>query len=174
MSTWNKEEWKKRSKAFVEGKTCEWCGAENGDTYTDRKGKTRNKHLTPHHRDPPKLGLRAYKKIATKFYREHKDEHSQLRAQAIEGLGDRVEEKDLRKRVRFLFDEAHREEIDELYQEYKRRVEEEYMDLTPEKIMVLCNRCHTARKYGKVLCRKCRENYHNPKYPTCYTCAKGS
>jgi len=84
-----------------------------------------------------------------------------------------VEEKDLKKRIRFIFDEAHRTEIDERYAEYKRLAEEEYMELTPEKVMVLCTRCHTARRHGKVLCRRCRENYHNPKYPTCYICSKG-
>lgn len=184
MSSWNKEEWKERSRAFVEGKTCEWCDAKAGDTYTDRKDKIRKKHLTPHHRNPPKLGLPAYRKIANRFHREYfaKGAHSEefkerlrelagLRSQAVEELGDKVEEKDLKKRIRFIFDEAHREEIDALYGEYTKAAEKEYMKLTPETAMVLCNRCHTARRYGKVLCSRCRENYHSPKYPTCYSCS---
>ena len=84
-----------------------------------------------------------------------------------------MEGKDLKKRIRFIFDEAHRTEIDALYGEYKKMAEAEYMELTPENAMVLCNRCHTARRYGKVLCQRCKENYHNPKYPACYSCSKG-
>jgi len=104
--------------------------------------------------------------------KERRQELEALRAQAVKDLGPHVEEKDLKKRTRYIFDGAHREEIDELYEEYKRQAELEYMELTPETVMVLCNRCHTARRYGKVLCQKCREHYHNPKYPMCYHCNK--
>ena len=183
MSSWNKDEWKERSDAFKEGKVCEWCSAKTGDEYATGKGKTKKKYLTVHHRNPPKLGRQAYRKIANKFHREYFANNQEelkerlkelagLREQAVKDLGPHIEEKDLKKRIRYIFDGAHRAEIDELYEEYKRQAELEYMTLTPETAMVLCNRCHTARRYGKVLCQKCKEHYHNPKYPMCYHCNK--
>jgi len=58
----------------------------------------------------------------------------------------------------------------EKYAAFKARVEATYLDFTPETVEALCKRCHAARDHGKVLCLKCGENYHNPRYPACYKC----
>ena len=36
--------------------------------------------------------------------------------------------------------------------------------------MVLCNRCHFAKQKGKILCLKCGEHYHSPRYENCFNC----
>ena len=51
-------------------------------------------------------------------------------------------------------------------------ITEQYMDFeklhAEGKILLLCVRCVYARKKGLVLCEKCKEDYHKPKYPSCF------
>ena len=39
-------------------------------------------------------------------------------------------------------------------------------------LKVLCRRCAFARRNNKVLCQKCGENYHNPKFNQCFQCLR--
>lgn len=173
-------EWKAKARAYVEGKPCEWCGRHAGDVVEveDRKGNLKRITLkiAPHHRKKIEMGLMVNKRLANQFYREHfkgganRDEYDALRAQAVSELPERVEEKDIKARLRFIFDKNHRDELDAQYEEYKKWAEEEYMDLRPEKTVILCNRCHWAREKGMVLCLECNHYYRDPRYPTCYKC----
>ena len=67
---WRSPEWKARSRAYVEGKACEWCGARAGDKYTDSKGKTRTLGLAPHHIEKHKWGLPLYRQVRDRLYRQ--------------------------------------------------------------------------------------------------------
>lgn len=179
--TYDKDEWKRRSAAFIEqqGGACEWCGLKPGDVYVDSKGKERKiRSLSSHHRKKIPLGLGVYKKLATKFFRDyfkrgaHQEEWDRLWEETESELHEYVEKKDIRARVRFKWDQEHRQDLDELYEDYKKWAEEEYLDLTPEKALVLCNRCHYAREKGLVICSRCLKKYHKPQYPMCSTCWK--
>jgi len=39
-------------------------------------------------------------------------------------------------------------------------------------LLVLCRKCAYARRNNKILCKKCGENYHNPKFNQCFQCLK--
>ena len=41
-----------------------------------------------------------------------------------------------------------------------------------KKLMVLCRRCASARRYNKILCERCGENYHGKKLDICFECRK--
>ena len=173
-------EWKAAARAYVEGKPCEWCGRHAGDIVEveDRKGKVKRVTLTiaPHHRKKIEMGLKVYKRLADRFYKDYfkdganREEYDRLRREADGNLPERVEEKDVKKRVRFEFDKNHRLDLDAQYDEYKKWAEAEYMDLRPEKAIILCNRGHWAREKGLVLCLECKLYYRDPRYPTCYRC----
>ena len=55
---WRSPEWKARSRAYVEGKACEWCGARAGDKYTDSKGQERTVGPAPHPTEKRRLASR--------------------------------------------------------------------------------------------------------------------
>lgn len=124
------------------------------------------------------LGLRVYKRLANKMFGEYfklgknKEERKNLYDEAQKSLVSGAEGKDIKKRLRFIWDQRHREVLNKLYSDYKYGVVQDYLDLTPEKILILCNRCHFAREKGFVLCQKCKINYHKPIYPSCYTCSR--
>ena len=170
------KEWKKASRSYTEDKTCEWCGRKSGDIVTvgDRKIKI---SLVPHHREKAKFGLRVYKRLATVYFKEyfkkgaHSDEYTALWIEAKTSLIPGAEDKDIRKRLRFLWDQKHRGELDEIYGRYKEEKKREYMLLSPDTAIILCNRCHYAREKGLILCKICNLNYHKPQYPTCYNCS---
>lgn len=44
----------------------------------------------------------------------------------------------------------------------------DYEDM--KNIFVICKRCHHAHNKGKILCKKCKVNYHKPNYEMCYQC----
>jgi hypothetical protein len=102
----------------------------------------------------------------------NKDEYEELFERARSELHEGVEEKDILKRLRFKWEERHRPEIKAKYDAYRKSAELDYLELTPKKTIVLCNRCHYARERGLVLCRVCGEHYHKPKYPMCLECAQ--
>jgi len=37
-------------------------------------------------------------------------------------------------------------------------------------VLIICKRCHHANNKGLIICKKCKKNYHNPNYETCYQC----
>lgn len=170
------KEWKKASRSYTEDKTCEWCGRKSGDIVIvgDREIKI---SLVPHHREKAKFGLRVYKRLATVYFKEyfkkgaHSDEYNALWIEAKTSLIPGAEDKDTRKRLRFLWDQKHRGELDEIYGRYKEEKKREYMILNPGTAIILCNRCHYAREKGLILCKICNLNYHKPQYPTCYNCS---
>ncbi len=170
------KEWKKTSQTYTKNKTCEWCGRKSGDIVTigDREIKL---SLVPHHRERAKFGLRVYKRLATAYFKEyfkdgtHIDEYTTLWNGAKMSLITGVEDKDIRKRLRYLWDQTHRGELDKIYSDYKEEKKREYMVLNPDTAIILCNRCHYAREKGLVLCKTCSLKYHKPQYPTCYDCS---
>ncbi|MFH0850565.1 MAG: hypothetical protein V1924_06475 [Candidatus Bathyarchaeota archaeon] len=84
---WRSPEWKKRSRAYTEGKACEWCGARAGDKYTDSKGKTRTLGLAPHHIEKHKWGLPLYNQVRDRLYRQWLKGHDL--GEAPRGLSER-------------------------------------------------------------------------------------
>lgn len=170
------KEWKKVSKSYTEGKTCEWCGRKSGDiiTFGDRKIRL---SLVPHHREKAKFGLRVYKRLATAYFKKyfkdnaHRDEYTSLWLEASNSLIHKAEDKDIQKRLRYLWDQKHLDELTEIYDNYKEEKRREYMILNPDTAIILCNRCHYARERGLVLCKVCNLKYHKPRYPTCYECS---
>ena len=59
----------------------------------------------------------------------------------------------------------------ETIKEYEKEIEvlvKNYSDMTD--VSVVCKRCHHAHNSGKILCKKCNENYHTHKFETCYQC----
>lgn len=175
--TYEKKEWKEKSRAYVKDKLCEWCGRKAGDIVIV-KDKEIKIYLVPHHRVKKQLGLRVYKRLANKMFGEYfklgknKHEKEDLYDKARVSLVSGAEEKDIKKRVRFLWDQLHRDDLNKLYDDYKYGAEQDYLDLTPEKVMILCNRCHFAREKGFIICKMCNLNYHKPQYPTCYRCSR--
>ena len=175
--TYQKKEWREKSREYVEDKSCEWCGRKKGDTVTikDREIKI---YLVPHHRVKKQLGLRVYKRLANRHFGEYfrlgknKEEWHGLYDEAEESLVSGAEEKDIKKRLRYIWDQRHRADLDKLYDDYKYGAEQDYLNLTPEKVLILCNRCHFAREKGLIICKQCNLNYHRPQYPTCYNCSR--
>jgi len=175
--TYEKKEWKEKSREYVTDKSCEWCGRKAGDIVSV-KDKEIKIYLVPHHRVKKQIGLRVYKRLANKMFGEYfklgknKEEREDLYDEARRSLISGAEVKDIKKRARFIWDQHHRDDLDTLYDDYKYGAEQDYLDLTPEKAMIFCNRCHFAREKGFVLCQKCRINYHKPIYPSCYNCSR--
>ena len=166
---WGSKEWKKRSKAFVEGKSCAWCGAKAGDTYTDRKGKTRKLGLSPHHIEKHKWALPLYKQVATELFNEwYKNEYNQTIRISPVGLTKREQKKQLKDE----WINSNREYITEEFELKKQDIIQTYIDLNEEEVMPLCTRCHYAREKGLLICPECKTHYRKPKYKTCYTCSK--
>lgn len=171
------KEWEETSRSYTKDKTCEWCGRKSGDiiTFGDRKIKL---SLVPHHREKAKFGLRVYKRLGTAYFKEyfkkgaHSDEYTALWAEGKNSLIASAEDKDIRERLRYLWDQEHRSELDEIYDRYKEEKKREYMILNPDTAIILCNRCHYARERRLILCKVCNLKYHKPRYPTCYGCSK--
>ncbi|MGA7798396.1 MAG: hypothetical protein WB986_07235 [Methanoregula sp.] len=48
----------------------------------------------------------------------------------------------------------------------------DYLEISDDTVIVLCNKCHVAYHNGLHLCPKCKKNYTKPKYPNnlCYSC----
>lgn len=57
MSIHKSKQWIEKREKFIEGKVCEWCGS------TDQ--------LSIHHKNPPKVGIGPYNKIANEYYQEY-------------------------------------------------------------------------------------------------------
>jgi len=180
--TWTTKEWREARDGFLEGKVCEWCGHANKDVIAVRvwkNGKRINEtkqvtlHLSPHHRKKTRLGLVPYKRIARQMFKEFKKENPEgydaLYSEAVAGL-PYGNNRDILKRMQYLFSIRNRERIQVRYQEWKQLQERAYVELTPKKAIVLCNRCHKAREEGNVLCKRCGTYYHKPKYQLCYSC----
>lgn len=172
------KEWRELSRAYVKDKSCEWCGRKSGDivkiSWKDKKKEIKIS-LSVHHREKQKFGLQVYKRLATKYFKDYfrggnTTEHMGLYIEAKKSLIPGAEDKDLKKRVRFLFDQKHRDTLDQIYQDYKDEKKREYMVLNPETAIILCNRCHYAREKGLILCKICRIKYHKPRYSMCYNC----
>ena len=179
--TYQTPQWKSKSKSYTLGKACEWCGHHDGDVVVvKRKGQDKEivLHLVPHHRKRVPLGLRVYKSLTTKYFKEyfvgesHEDEWYELQADARGSLVAGAEDKDIKKRLRYIWEQKHRAELDGLYGDYKKKAEEDYITLTPDSTIILCSRCHYAREKGLVLCKTCKTNYHNPRYASCFICSK--
>ena len=164
---WKHPEWKARSAAFTEGKACAWCGAKTGDIQHLREGKTRKVGLSPHHIEPHKWGLPLYKQIATRVFSRWWQENKANHSLAIpEGLSSREKYATAKN----LWTRAHKEEITEAFEAEKQRILADYVNLTPEKIIILCGRCHYYRERGMIRC-DCNRGYYDPKkYIQCYEC----
>lgn len=171
------KEWKELSRAYVENKECEWCHREAGDIVFVRD-KTIKLFLVPHHREKAKFGLRVYKRLATAYFKQyfkdnaHRDEYTSLWLKASNSLISGAEDKDKRKRLRFLWDQKHLDELSDIYEAYKEERNKEYLTLNPDTVIILCNRCHYAREKGLILCKICNLRYQKPQYPTCYNCRR--
>ena len=161
---WRSPEWKARSRAYIEGKACEWCGAGAGDKYTDSRGRERTVGLAPHHIEKHRWGLTLYRQVRDRLYRQH-----------LKGLppGEAPRGLSAREAARYLKDrwtQANLEAITRAFEEEKRRILDAYMNLNPEKTIILCSRCHYAREKGLLICPVCKARYRKPRNPTCRGC----
>ena len=161
---WRSPEWKKRSRAYTEGKACEWCGARAGDKYTDSKGKERTLGLAPHHIEKHKWGLPLYNQVRDRLYRQWLKEHSP--GEAPRGLSER----ERRSILKYQWTRQNLEAVTRAFEEEKRRILDDYMTLDPEKTIILCSKCHYAREKGLLICPVCKTRYRKPRNPTCSLC----
>lgn len=164
---WKSPEWKKQAATYSENKPCAWCGANPGDTYTTRKGKTRKLGFSVHHIEKHKWGLSLYNQVKNKLFREYYKKHI---SKPVFLFPAGLSKTEYRKQTKFDWEKAHQDEITEAFQEEKTRILRDYMNLTDENAVVLCNRCHYAREKGFVLCKICGKGYHKPKYMQCWSC----
>jgi len=166
---WKSKEWKKRSREYVDGKPCSWCGAVNGDTYMTTSGKTRKLGLSPHHIEKHKWGLPLYNqvknRIANHWYKMNRHSHGY---EVPTGLSQRETKEYLKNQ--YINDNI--DFIKQQFEETKQIILKQYIDLKQEYIIVLCTRCHFAREKGLVLCKECKKGYHKPKFERCWTCSK--
>ena len=54
---------------------------------------------------------------------------------------------------------------------YKNKVQElisDYENMTD--VTVLCKKCHSATRFGLIICDKCKKGYHNMRYEVCFSC----
>lgn len=65
-----------------------------------------------------------------------------------------------------------KEVVDGKFADWKEKTLANYMDFSPENIIILCKRCHFALHKGLVMCQKCKENYHKKRFDMCYKCFK--
>ena len=165
---WKAPEWKKASKAYTEGKTCEWCGAKAGDTYEDSKGKTRRLGFSPHHIEKHKWGLPLYNQVKNQLFSAWLKQNKDHNYDAPRSLN----QKEKREYIKMLWAKDNGTIISEVFEEEKRKILDTYIHLSHENIIILCSRCHYAREKGLLICSECKKNYRKPKYPTCYDCTK--
>jgi len=161
--------WKRRAKAFKEGKPCAWCGAKPGDTYVTWKAKkTRRLGFSVHHIEKHPWGKTLRKREETRLFnawwKTHKNDHGY---EMLPGLSGST----VRASVKRLWVRDHSHEITEAFLEAKRLILLDYITLTPEKNMVLCQKCHHHyEKKNEVLC-SCGRGYYNPrKHIHCWQC----
>jgi len=164
---WKSPEWKKQSEEFKEGKPCAWCGAIPGDTYTDKKGKTRKLGFSVHHIEKHKWGLSLYNKVKNNLFKDYyKDIKSKPSFQHPVEMSKRA----FANRTKFDWHHSHKDEIQTEFQKEKERIIKDYLNITDENVIVLCNKCHYATEKGLILCKKCKKAYHKPKYNQCFEC----
>lgn len=56
---------------------------------------------------------------------------------------------------------------------YKNKVQElisDYENMTD--VTVLCKKCHSATRFGLIICDKCKKGYHNMRHEVCFSCYK--
>ena len=175
---WRSPEYKARCAKLMEeaGGVCEWCGHRKGDPYVDSKGVTRVRSMAVHHRNPPDIGLRAYKRLANHLLKSwtkiNMTEWRELTMEARMSFPYEATDADAKRRAEFNWAKEHRQRISEAYEEHRAKVIMVYSHPTGETAIVSCSRCHTAREKGKVICRVCRERYHDPRHQMCLVCVK--
>jgi len=150
---WASPEWKARSRAYVQGKACEWCGARAGDRYTDSAGRKRTVGLAPHHVEKHKWGLPLWRQVRDRLYARWLKDHDP--GEAPRGLSARETKRYHKDR----WTRGHLELINVAFEEEKRRIIKDYLELSPEKIIVLCGRCHYAREKGLLICPECKTRH---------------
>jgi len=179
FDTYNTPEWREARDTFIaeQGGVCEMCGHKEGDVVTvvDIKGHVKNIviKLNPHHKEKIKLGIGARNKLITKLFNafsKNKILWERLKDLAVGELGDYVDSRDIRARMKTLWYDNNKQLVDKEYQKYKQAASEQYLILTPATAYVTCQRCHYAREKGLLLCKKCGLYYHKPKYRQCYRC----
>jgi len=163
---WKSPEWKKASKAYLEGQACEWCGAKAGDTYEDSKGKTRRLGLSPHHIEKHKWGLPLYNQVKNRLFAAWLKQDKGQWHLVPRGLSQR----ERRGYLKNMWAKDNGTIISEAFEKEKQRILETYIHLSPENIIILCSRCHYAREKGLLICPECHKNYRKPQFQTCYDC----
>jgi len=166
---WKSPEWKAQAVAFKEGKPCAWCRAKPGDTYTTKSKKSRKFGFSVHHIEKHKWGLSLYNQVKNKMFRKYwQDKTSKPLFLFPTGLS----RKEYREQLKYEWENSHKEDIQTAFQEKKELIINDYLNLTEENAVVLCNRCHYARERGMVLCKICGKGYHKPKYDRCWKCSQ--
>ncbi|MCW4031595.1 MAG: hypothetical protein NWE80_04445 [Candidatus Bathyarchaeota archaeon] len=197
--TWNTPEWKRKSKEFLEGKKCVWCGS--------------TKNLAPHHLKKFR-GLAEYTKIVSKSIKEHfangknDDEKQHLNLEVKKKLKKSYSQRcpkccrtvKARKTVKPKFKcyscgfktDKPKKRINPTYkrqkqflfrkrfaEKHKAEIERKFSEakeeamkeyLSLKKVEPMCRKCHYAREKGMVLCKLCQKNYHYKKYEKCFDC----
>ena len=189
-SIYNTDAWKKAREEFIRsrGSVCEMCGRRAGEVVKikTRKGKEKEVRisLSVHHKDPPPYGLKLYKKIVNQLFRETvgnpKTRDSNpiwaiYEKEARLALGSKANARKIYEYAKKQWSIDNQELVQKKFKEAKQKAQEEYLKLTPENAIVLCQRCHLARERGLRLCPICKTYYYRPSpfYPdACYRCNK--
>ena len=163
---WKSPVWKKISKAYVEGKTCEWCGAKAGDTYEDSKGKTRKLGLSPHHIEKHKWALPLYNQVKNRLFSAWLKQNRENNYQVPRSLSQR----EGREYLKNMWARDNGTIISVAFEHEKQKILNTYIHLSPENVIILCTKCHYARERGLLICPVCRKNYRKLQFRTCYSC----
>ena len=165
---WKSPEWKAKSKEFSEGKPCAWCDAKPGDTYETRKGNLRKYGFSPHHIEKHKWGLPLYNQVKNQLFREH---YKELTSKVLFLYPAHLSKKEHREQEKGKWEKQYSEVIQDHFLDEKKRILNDYLNLSEENALILCTRCHYAREKGMVLCKTCGKSYHKPKYDQCWSCS---
>lgn len=199
VKPWGTAQYKKKRLAFLEGKTCEWCGST--ENLEIRRAKRFN-------------GLQEYKKILTKAINQHfaSDENQMERHDLLSKAHEKVKtdysnvcpkcgfKVYTRKTVvpKFKCQKCGWETdnpISKLSPDSQKEVRKEFRKLFLsshkdavdqmfnsikensnkeysdfKNIHVLCRKCNYEKTKGLVICKICRKSYHKPKYEKCWKC----
>ena len=182
------KDWLQRRNAFLNGKSCEWCGSSE------------NLVVAPKNPTPSYLARLREKTVV---FLQSKVDAGEFKTEMIEadfcpncGSRSMSHRKAKRPSCRCLncrsefdapihrtvstgrlsregwdvFWNKYSHEIKQLVMDERHKADDDYVRLY--NCIVLCRRCHFARLRGLVLCPLCKTNYRRPNNETCWECFK--
>jgi len=178
---WQLKDWREKRKVILEGKVCEWCSSSKDLVLHHREG------ILPYHDHESEIASEIFQRelskgtIKAKVEACPKCESSNIPSRETmtpkyrcANCGFQFDKPILRQKRRLSKDEwrqfvdEHKEEIKRIVESERRQYHDDYVQLNG--VMVLCKRCHMAIEKGLVLCKVCRERYHEPNFEMCRSC----